>query len=332
MGTPKRQDGRQPKRGKTSPRKKAPRKKAAGAKGPWSVERLEGGQDPLDWPVVRAWAPWRDAWAATANGTAAILRRRPDGGEAFAFFTLSMMEDGLTTAADKLDAAPGEFEKLLKQLGDSVPPFEEARPDVASAFVWGGYAAAIEAGLQWDRVPGIKQALALVAKPPGKPHTWADMMWEDSISEDLQQVILSSPGPDEVPEGKEVMILTTATFDIDDPARAAEVLRAAAPEVVHDGRRGDAELFSLTREYPKRHWSPLAKLGGRQVIAHVEVSLNASEPYLIVEGKTLSMTCVVMQRLRVLLGDGTFRLADVEWTTAEDLARLGKRPELDETR
>lgn len=326
MGNSKRQERERKKRDK------ARRQQAAEVKRLWSVPRLEGGVDPESWHVVRTWGPWRDAWAATGNGTAAILRRRPDGREAWAFFTLSMMEDGLTSAAEKLDAKPGEFEDMFAKLADSLPPCEEAPLDVVSAFVWGGYAAAIDAGREWDRVPGIKPALAQVPKPPGKPHTWADMMWEDSIDEQLQQVILTSPGPDEIPEGKEVMILTTAVFDVADPARTADVLRRARPEVVHDGREGDVELFSVTREYPKRHWSPLAKLGGRQVVGHVEVSLDARDPHLVVEGKTLSTTCVVMQRLRRLLGDGTFQLADVAWQTADDLARRGQSPVVDESR
>jgi hypothetical protein len=326
MGNSKRQDRERKKR------EKGRRQQAAEAKRLWSVPRLAGGEEPMTWPVQRTWGPWRDAWAATGNGTAAILRRRPDGREAWAFFTLNMMEDGLTSAAEKADAEPGEFEGMLAQLADSIPPYQEAPLDVVSAFVWGGYAAAIDAGREWDRVRGIKPALAQVPKPPGKPHAWADMMWEDSIDEELQQIILTSPGPDEIPEGKEVMILTTATFDVDEPARAADVLRRATPEVVHDGREGDVEHFSLTREYPKRHWSPLARLGGRQVIGHVEVGLDARDPHLVVEGKTLSMTCVVMQRLRRLLGDGAFRLTDVEWRTADELARRSKRPELDETR
>jgi hypothetical protein len=304
-------------------REKARRRQAADAARAWSVPRLEDGQDPTGWPIERTWSPLVDAWSATGEGSAAILRRRPDGRFAGAFFGISMTQDGLTFAGDLPDAEPGEFEGVLRKLGEGIPPYQEGPPEVVSGFVWGAYASSVESGRDWDQVPKLKRALALVAKPPGTPRQWADALWDDSIPAGLKRVLLALPDPETLPEGKEAMVVTTATFEAADPAAIATVLRKARPDFGDDGREGLVRHFTLTRPYPKGHWSPLAGLGGRQIVGRVEVHHDTNSPRLVAEGKTLSMTCVLIQRLKGLVGDA-IRLVDTTWADSEELMRRAR--------
>ena len=283
----------------------------------WAFNAAE--RERTTWPVERAWIPCPDAWTATGHGLVAVERRQPDGRFVGAFFTIEMLMDGLTMAADAPDCAAGEFAAKLDTLSDTLPPFIEGPVEAAACFVWGGYALSIESGRDWGGVAKLKQTLALMPKPPGTPRQWADLLWNDITPEGLTRVIARAPHPAEIPEGKEVMILTTATFDADDdPARLIQKLAKARPDFVDEGKADGAHVFSMTRPYPRGHWSPLSLLGGRQLVGQVLVQDDDGRPTLVVSGKTMSMTCVLIQKLKRLMGD-TIRLADAEWLDTDDL-------------
>jgi hypothetical protein len=275
------------------------------------------------WPVQRAWVPCPDAWGATGHGLIAVERRQPDGRFAGAFFTIDMLLEGLTMAADAPDCAAGEFAEKLKSFQDGLPPFREGPVEAAAYFAWGAYSLSVESGRDWGSVPKLKQTLALMPKPPGTPRQWADLLWNELTPDGLRRVISRAPHPTDIPEDKEVMIFTTATFDAaDDPARLIKTLGKARPDFVDDGAGDDgARFFTLTRPYPKEHWSPLAMLGGRQVVGQVEVRADAGRPALVVTGKTISMTCVVIQRLKRLMGDA-IKLTGTEWHDVDDLRAM----------
>jgi hypothetical protein len=301
-------------------RQQARRSREHAAKRMWSFNAAE--RERASWPVERAWVPCPDAWAATGNGVAAIERRQPDGRFAGAFFTICLMEDGLSTSGTIPDCAPGAFAEQLAKLGEHLPPFREGPVEAASAFIWSAYALSVESGRDWNQVPGIKSALSLVPQPPGTPGEWADLLWDKLTSPGLTRVIARAPHPDDLPEGKEVMILTTARFAADQPAdRLIKALRKAKPDFEDDGKADDsAHLFALTRPYPKNHWSPLASLGGRQTVGQVEVRRGGADnpATLVVSGKTLSMTCVVIQKLKRITGD-VIRLVEVDWKDLDDI-------------
>ena len=117
------------------------------------------------------------------------------------------------------------------------------------------------------------------------------------------RVIRANPQPDDLPDGKEVVILTEMTFAIPNARVAVDALRRASPEFHHDGRAGDADAFTWTRPYPRNSGSPLISLGGRQILGSVLVSGRE----LVADAKTLSMAAKLVGRLQRLL-DGGLRL------------------------
>lgn len=125
------------------------------------------------------------------------------------------------------------------------------------------------------------------------------------------------PPPADLPDGKEVVILTEATFSLPDSENAVAVLRKAAPDFEHEGQDRDTERFSWTRKQPRGVLNPLRYLGGRQIIGSVRVSPG----HLVAEGKTLSTTAKLIDELRRRLGG--LRLENTRWSGLNDL--LGPR-------
>jgi hypothetical protein len=274
--------------------------------------------------VERAWVPLIDAWSATANGTAAVVCRKPDGRCAGALFQISLIEGGLTHAIDQLDAEPGGFERMMEELSSNgmIRPYEEAPVEVASAFIWGAYALALEHGYDWDLDDEIGDSLALVPRPPGEPGDWADQVWNDSIPTDLRQILEALPFSPDWPKGKELLVRTTAVFDLTDAPHAIEAIRSAAPDFVPnptpppcDGERN--VHFAATRR-PRE-----GRGGGRKTIGRVEVCPEEFGPHLVVQCDTLSMACAVIHRLKSLLGESVV-FSDAHWENANDLMRDGE--------
>jgi hypothetical protein len=50
-----------------------------------------------------------------------------------------------------------------------------------------------------------------------------------------------------------------------------EQLRKHGRDFAYTGREGEVEFFDWTRQYPKGHWSPLARLGARQILGSIRV-------------------------------------------------------------
>src|SRR4030042_4581852 len=67
-----------------------------------------------------------------------------------------------------------------------------------------------------------------------------------------------------VPDGQEVLLYTTATLALDDSRATVLALRDWGPDFVEESSENGSVRFGWTREYPKGHWSPLSRLGGRQ--------------------------------------------------------------------
>ena len=157
-------------------------------------------------------------------------------------------------------------------------------------------------------------------KPRGTPRRWADLLWDELTSEGLRTRDLAGAAPRRHTRGQ-------GGHDLHD----GDVRRRGRPgpldqdapqgpgRLLDDGTAADgARQFTLTRPYPKKHWSPLSVLGGRQVVGQVEVRADDGRPVLVVTGKTISMTCVVIQKLKRLMGD-TIRLTRTEWHDLDDL-------------
>src|SRR5436305_628633 len=77
--------------------------------------------DRLSWPVVRAYVPLRESWLATGHGTAGVIRRRPDGKWATAFFPISLLRSGITSMFGKNGEAPADREDMMTRMWDYIP-------------------------------------------------------------------------------------------------------------------------------------------------------------------------------------------------------------------
>jgi hypothetical protein len=275
------------------------------------------------WPIVASFVPDPDVWRVAGCGSAGICRRRPDGTIASAFFIFELIDGGLTGMFGRDDNPDLETAmELMTDLKDRVPPMIPGDADLASQYVHGAYAWALEYGYEFppdDRRPYF----SLLPPMSGTAQWWMQNFVQTLTPTRLVEVIRAMDIPDDLPDGKEVVCMARATFDLEDGSSACETLCGLQPEFIYDGTDEDGyELFSLTRKYPKNHWSPLALLGGRQILGSVEI--RGTE--LTASAKVLSMAARVVWRLKQTLGE-KLRLRDVEWTSIADLFRKAESEE-----
>jgi hypothetical protein len=274
-------------------------------------------REAQSWPVVGAYVPIRDVWRATGYGTAGVIREQPNGRQASAFFILNLSEDGLTMMFGKDDETPKETDSMVKSMGSELPPMEAGPIELVSEYVWGAYVLGETKGALWP--PNMtEQYLGLVSKPPGTRHQWLNrFIGPDGLTPPglLKVIRQNRPLDDhEIPESQEVAIFTTISFEVDMAAAIFEQLRKRDPDFAYTGRDGEVEFFDWTRQYPKGHWSPLASLGGRQILGSIRVEPER----LIAEVKTLSMGARLAGILKGIFGEH-IRLKDTTWKGVADL-------------
>src|SRR5437667_10115412 len=82
-------------------------------------QQRQSTPDYSAWPLVRAYVPMEDCFRATGCGTAAVVRRRPDGTLISSFFDLQLMDGGLKDVFGK-DEHPDEadVDELIKAMAD----------------------------------------------------------------------------------------------------------------------------------------------------------------------------------------------------------------------
>jgi hypothetical protein len=115
----------------------------------------------------------------------------------------------------------------------------------------------------------------------------------------------------------EPMVETAMTFEVASPTRAVDLLQEHAPDFVLTGTRGQRSSFDWTREYPRGHWSPLALLGGRQLLGDVAVEDHA----VVARAGALSMAARLAGMLKEMLG-AQLHLRAVRWRDpARDIER-----------
>jgi hypothetical protein len=126
-----------------------------------------------------------------------------------------------------------------------------------------------------------------------------------------------NPVPDGIPEDKEVMFWTTATFACPHPETVFAELSKRSPEFIFNGQDDDgADSFTWTRAYPKKHWSPLSKLGGRQTLGGVRIFPDR----IVADSKVLSNASILIGILKAAFGDD-IRLTGTTWKSSEDFIR-----------
>lgn len=274
--------------------------------------------DVAAWPVVRAYVPVRDVWRATGLGLAGVVRQQPDGRHASAFFMLELSDLGLKGAFGNRDESLDDIDRVLASTADECPPAELGPVELAAEFAWGARALASAQGAEFP--PAIDRFFALMPQPRGTPRDWkARFTGPGGLTPaELVRVVRENPPPDDLPAGKEQVLLTEATFSIDDGQKAVADLRRARPEFAYEGRDGGADQFNWTRK--PSGWSPLDLFARRQVIGSVRVA----EGRLVAEAATLTMAAKLIARLRETVGAG-LRLEDCRWTGQRALLRTAPR-------
>lgn len=272
-------------------------------------EPLPPGVD--SWPIVRTFVPVRDVWEAAGLGTVGVIRQQPDGRFANAFFVLELIEHGLKMAFGGRDETLAKIEGDLAGLAGKLPPFEEGPVELAASFAWGARAFSEREGYSFPE-NDLDRFYGLMPRPPGKQGDWvARLVGPGGFTpRGLIRAVRENPQPDDLPDGKEVVILTEMTFEVADGTAAVAALSRAAPEFIREGEQGAEVEFAWTRAYPRDHWSPLKWLGGRQTLGGVRVSGRQ----LVADAKSLSMAAKLVTRLHALLGGGALRLRGTRWS------------------
>ncbi len=270
------------------------------------------------WPVVRAFVPVRNVWEATGLGTAGVIRQQPDGRYASAFFALELLEHGLKMTFGGRDESLAKVEADLAGLVRRFPPCEEGPVELAASFAWGARAFSEAEGYPFPEHE-LDRFYGLMPQPPGKQRDWvARLAGPGGLTpHGLLRAIRENPQPDDLPDGKEVLILTEMTFEIADAAAAVAALGRAGPEFIPKGEGRDEEEFTWTRPYPRNHWSPLKWMGGRQILGGVRVTGRE----LVAQAKTLSMAAKLVEGLHELLGGGALRLQGSRWSGMREVLR-----------
>ncbi|MFZ5633360.1 MAG: SEC-C metal-binding domain-containing protein [Bacillota bacterium] len=271
--------------------------------------------DP-SWPVVRSFVPRRDVWNVCGFGSAGVVQEQPGGLLSLTFFQLGLIDGGLLLAFNKGDLTPDRLETLLKDLGHHAPPWREGPPELASRYAWGAYAMKLEEGVSWSG--DVERYLAVLPQPRGGPKQWLEgLLGAGGLTPPgLVEVVRRNKTPDDIPDGKELMVITAMRYSVRQPEELIGSLRRESPEFIPDGEEEGKFFFSWTREYPEGHTSPAAQMGGRQVLGNITIEKNA----MLAETGTLSWAGRLMTRLCELAGDNiTFE--DVRWTAGQDLLK-----------
>lgn len=272
------------------------------------------------WPVVKSYVPVEDCFRATGYGTAGVVRRAPNGSIAGAFFVLSLIRGGVTGAFGKDGSSEAQVDGILHSLKGSVPPFEPGPAGLAARYIWGAYAWSLKQGSRWPAAFG-RRYLRLAPALEGSQDTWLEQFAGPGglMPAGLGEVVRrNARAMEDVPDGQEVLIYTTATLALDDSRATVLALRDWGPDFIEESSGNGSVRFGWTREYPKGHWSPLSRLGGRQSLGSVEITGSGT---MIAQAKTLSMAAGLISLLRDRLG-GRMGLIKTEW---QDFAAMTTR-------
>lgn len=272
-----------------------------------------------EWPIAASFVPDPDVWKVSGCGTAAVIRRTPDGQFASAMFVMELMQGGIITMCGKSDHPDlDDATSFVDAIQDHSPPAVAGDAELAARYIYGAYAFGLEQGYDFP-VEERRPYLSLVPALAGTRNWWLQQLSHDGLTpQRLIDVLFSIDVPDDLPEGKEIVCFTTATLDLaGDPEQAMKRLEKRDPEFAYAGDDKGDEVFNFTRKYPRNHWSPLASLGGRQILGDVAIAPGT----LRASSKALSMAARLVTRLKEILGD-SIRLRETEWTTVQEMLEL----------
>jgi len=259
-----------------------------------------------------------DCFRATGCGSVSVARRAPDGKITSAFCNIELMGGGILNMFAKEDHPDeADVDKLVKEMSDVMPPMVPGDEQLAARYTWGAYAWSLDQGYSF---PGAEHPyLSMVPKLGGSRNWWLQQLTtgpDALVPQELADVIDENQPDEDLPGDKEIVILTTATFELADRQDAIDQLIRNSPEFTPTDEDDESITFDFSRKYPKDHWSPLRLLGGRQSLGSVIVQRDC----LVGECKTLSMTARLIARLKGMFGE-TIHLRETKWKGAQELIR-----------
>jgi hypothetical protein len=281
-----------------------------------NIGSAPGVPDGVDgWAVEKAYVPVDEAWRATGIGTAGVVRRDGDARLHSAFFWIDLHESGLVGIFGKRDMTERDHERFVKKILPDVPPCVEGPVELASAYIWGARALTESSGAGFPAE--LQEAhFALVPRPAGSASAWKRrLVGRGGLApDDLVRMTTRNPVPADMPDGKDIIIITEMTFDVQDHEGAIRLLRDERPEFRLVGEEDGEAEFVRTRPYGKGHWSPLALHGGRQTTGEILVGPSG----LKASANTLSMAASLAGKLKQILGE-RITLRSTTWTDQEEL-------------
>ncbi|MBI5545555.1 MAG: hypothetical protein HY901_16845 [Deltaproteobacteria bacterium] len=267
--------------------------------------------DAGTWPLLQAYAPWRDCWSATACGGACVLRRAPDGRVAAAVFAIELIHGGLQYAGSYLLEPDETPESYLARLKGVLPPMALSSPEDAANFAWAARAFSEREGACTDH---FDFEFSMLPEPRKTPEALVSWLLHGATPDRLSDICQRNFEPG-LPTGQEAMCLTTMTFAVPDLDAAIAALRSAEPDFSED----EQKAFVWTREYPKGHWSGMAGSGHRQVIG----SIGLRGGQLVAEVNTLTWGWVLALKLRDMVPE--VRIVGADWKDTAAAAGESKK-------
>lgn len=254
------------------------------------------------WPIERIYVPVPDIWRATGMGTAAIVRRRPDGRFDYAAFLLKLSEHGLSGALGKA-AETSVPRDLLGDLRGLIPPMQEGSLADAAVFVYGAMALA-EA--QNAGVPPGEFAtyLDLLPPPNGGAAQWLEALIGPGgpTPAGLMRTIDDLPSDLDIDESKEISVRTEMVFEV--PQCDAGYTKAPAI-FPRNGAPGGEPHFHYTP-------IPIWKRSKYGTPGKVQGEVQVCGDRIVATAFTLSMAARLIGDLREWLGP-RIRLTSVSW-------------------
>ena len=148
----------------------------------------------------------------------------------------------------------------------------------------------------------------------GKERMLSILNFEEHLRGQIED--MSNINLDGLPPGQEPMFFSTAVFKVDD-AESAIAKVEKLPDIHVSGENDDGVNYTWTRAYPKGHWNPLSKLGGRQVIGDIQINYDNT---LKLETRTKGwMTALIYHLISVLGKD--IKLISLEFQNPLDMLR-----------
>jgi len=249
--------------------------------------------DVRSWPIVRAYVPIQDVFRATGFGSAGIIRARPNGKWISAYFAIGLLDEGIKIMCGKDETDEAENAEFLKLFDQTSPPLEPGPPELAARYIWGAHSLGLSAGYEFESKMSSRY-LGMVPPIGGSRSWWLQQLIgpQGLAAPGLVRFLKDHPTPDDIPEDKEVMVWTRATFSCVNTKAVTAELGRQEPEFLDEGEEDGMTRFTWTREYPKKHWSPFSRLGGRQILGSVEVHSD----HLVAEAKVLSMASILIKQ------------------------------------